>query len=103
MASVIASGGLAAIMGDSVAEVVTMGQVAVPEMQKHHYDTKLATGCVAAGGTLGILIPPSLGFILYGILTEESIGQLFVAGIVPGILLTLLFVITIWIITTRQS
>ena len=99
MASVLASGGLAAIMGDSVAEVVTMSQVAVPEMQKHHYDTKLAAGCVAAGGTLGILIPPSLGFILYGILTEESIGQLFMAGIVPGILLTLMFVITIWIIT----
>jgi len=99
MASVLASGGLAAIMGDSVAEVVTMSQVAVPEMQKHHYDTKLATGCVAAGGTLGILIPPSLGFILYGILTEKSIGLLFMAGIIPGIILTLLFVITIWIIT----
>ena len=99
MASVIASGGLAAIMGDSVAEVVTMSQVAVPEMQKHRYDIKLAAGCVAAGGTLGILIPPSLGFILYGILTEESIGELFMAGIVPGILLTLLFIITIWIIT----
>jgi tripartite ATP-independent transporter DctM subunit len=99
MASVLASGGLAAIMGDSVAEVVTMSQVAVPEMNKHRYDTKLATGCVAAGGTLGILIPPSLGFILYGILTEESVGLLFMAGIIPGILLTLLFILTIWIMT----
>lgn len=99
MASVLASGGLAAIMGDSVAEVVTMSQVAVPEMDKHRYDTKLSTGCVAAGGTLGILIPPSLGFILYGILTEESVGLLFMAGIIPGILLTLLFILTIWIMT----
>lgn len=102
MASVVASGGMAAIMGDSVAEVVTMSQVAVPEMRKYKYDIKLATGCVAAGGTLGILIPPSLGFILYGILTEVSIGKLFMAGIIPGILLTLMFVGTIAVITIRN-
>lgn len=99
MAGVMASGGLAAIMGDSVAEVVTMGQVAVPEMRKYNYDNQLATGSIAAGGTLGILIPPSLGFILYGILTEQSIGMLFMAGILPGILLTFLFLTAIWIIT----
>lgn len=99
MAGILASGGLAAIMGDSVAEVVTMGQVAVPEMRKYAYDDKLASGSIAAGGTLGILIPPSLGFILYGILTEQSVGLLFMAGILPGILLTLLFIITVWIIT----
>jgi len=102
MASVLACGGLAAIMGDSVAEVVTMSKVAVPEMRKHNYDSQLASGCVAAGGTLGILIPPSLGFILYGILTEQSIGMLFMAGILPGILLTLLFMVTITIITARR-
>jgi len=102
MASVLACGGLAAIMGDSVAEVVTMSKVAVPEMRKHNYDSQLASGCVAAGGTLGILIPPSLGFILYGILTEQSIGMLFMAGILPGILLTLLFMVTISIITARR-
>lgn len=102
MASVLACGGLAAIMGDSVAEVVTMSKVAVPEMRKHNYDSQLASGCVAAGGTLGILIPPSLGFILYGILTEQSIGMLFMAGIMPGILLTLLFMVTITIITARR-
>jgi C4-dicarboxylate transporter DctM subunit len=102
MASVLACGGLAAIMGDSVAEVVTMSKVAVPEMRKHKYDSQLASGCVAAGGTLGILIPPSLGFILYGILTEQSIGMLFMAGILPGILLTLLFMVTIAIITARR-
>lgn len=100
MASVVASGGLAAIMGDSVAEVVTMSQIAVPEMKKYKYKTKLASGCVAAGGTLGILIPPSLGFILYGILTEQSVGELFMAGILPGILLTFLFMVTIGVITT---
>jgi C4-dicarboxylate transporter DctM subunit len=99
MASVLACGGLAAIMGDSVAEVVTMSKVAVPEMRKYKYDSQLASGCVAAGGTLGILIPPSLGFILYGILTEQSIGLLFMAGILPGILLTLLFMVTIRVIT----
>jgi C4-dicarboxylate transporter DctM subunit len=102
MASVLACGGLAAIMGDSVAEVVTMSKVAVPEMRKHKYDSQLASGCVAAGGTLGILIPPSLGFILYGILTEQSIGMLFMAGILPGILLTLLFMVTITMITARR-
>ncbi len=99
MAGILASGGLAAIMGDSVAEVVTMGQVAVPEMRKYAYDDKLASGSIAAGGTLGILIPPSLGFILYGILTEQSVGLLFMAGILPGILLTLLFIITVWVVT----
>ena len=102
MAGILASGGLAAIMGDSVAEVVTMSQVAVPEMRKYKYDDQLATGSIAAGGTLGILIPPSLGFILYGILTEQSVGLLFMAGILPGILLTALFLITIWIITIKN-
>jgi tripartite ATP-independent transporter DctM subunit len=99
MAGVLASGGLAAVMGDSVAEVVTMSQIAVPEMRKYHYDDKLATGSVAAGGTLGILIPPSLGFILYGILTEQSVGMLFMAGILPGIFLTFLFLAVIWVVT----
>ena len=102
MAGILASGGLAAIMGDSVAEVVTMSQVAVPEMRKYRYDDQLATGSIAAGGTLGILIPPSLGFILYGILTEQSIGVLFMAGILPGILLTALFIGTIYIVTTLR-
>jgi tripartite ATP-independent transporter DctM subunit len=102
MAGILASGGLAAIMGDSVAEVVTMSQVAVPEMRKYRYDDQLATGSIAAGGTLGILIPPSLGFILYGILTEQSIGVLFMAGILPGILLTVLFIGTIYIVTTLR-
>jgi tripartite ATP-independent transporter DctM subunit len=102
MASVLACAGLAAIMGDSVAEVVTMSKVAVPEMKRYKYDTQLASGCVAAGGTLGILIPPSLGFIMYGILTEQSVGALFMAGILPGLLLTFLFLVAIWIIVARR-
>jgi tripartite ATP-independent transporter DctM subunit len=98
MASILACAGLAAIMGDSVAEVVTMSKVAVPEMKKYKYDNRLASGAVAAGGTLGILIPPSLGFIMYGILTEQSVGALFMAGILPGLLLTFLFLVAIRII-----
>jgi tripartite ATP-independent transporter DctM subunit len=99
MATIAACAGFAAICGSSMATSGTMGKVAMPEMQKYHYDPKLASGCVASGATLGILIPPSLGFILYAILTEESVGLLFMAGILPGILLAILFIITIVIIT----
>jgi tripartite ATP-independent transporter DctM subunit len=71
----------------------------LPEMRRYNYDNRLATGCIAAGGTLGILIPPSTGFVIYAILTEESIGRLFLAGVLPGILLTILFMISIYIQT----
>lgn len=94
--------GFAAICGDSLATAVTMSSAALPEMRKHKYDPSLATGCLAAGGTLGILIPPSVGFIFYGIVTEESIGKLFVAGILPGILLALLFMFAIYIKARRN-
>jgi tripartite ATP-independent transporter DctM subunit len=87
------------VSGSSVASAATMSSVALPEMRKRNYDPRLATGCVAAGGTLGILIPPSTGFIVYALLTEESIGRLFLAGFFPGLLLTALFVITIWLVT----
>ena len=79
-ATIIGCGGFAALSGSSVASALTMGRVALPEMERFKYDDRLATGAVAAGGTLGILIPPSTGFIVYAILTEESIGQLFIAG-----------------------
>ena len=69
-----------------------MGKIAIPEMKKYNYNDMFATGTVASAGTLGILIPPSTVFIVYGILTEQSIGKLFVSGIVPGIILTLLFI-----------
>ncbi len=98
-ATVVGCAGFAAVSGSSLASAVTMGRIALPEMSRYHYHPRLATGCVAAGGTLGILIPPSTGFIIYAILTEESIGQLFLAGVFPGILLTLLFMATIAILT----
>ena len=98
-ATVVGCAGFAAVSGSSLASAVTMGRVALPEMKRHDYHPRLATGCVAAGGTLGILIPPSTGFIIYALLTEESIGQLFLAGVLPGILLTGLFMATIAILT----
>ncbi|MCL7942946.1 TRAP transporter large permease [Marinobacter sp. ATCH36] len=98
-ATVASSAGFAALSGSSVASAATMGSVALPEMDRYKYDTALATGTVAAGGTLGILIPPSTGFILYALLTEESIGQLFMAGVIPGIMLALLFILVIWVQT----
>ena len=98
MATICACAGFAAVCGSSLATGATMGMVAIPEMDKYKYNQKLSTGCVAAGGTLGILIPPSIGFVIYGILTQESIGRLFMAGILPGILLALLFILTIYIL-----
>jgi tripartite ATP-independent transporter DctM subunit len=74
-----------------------MGTVTIPEMKRYNYDMRLATGTVAAAGSLGILIPPSVIFIVYGILTEQSIGKLFAAGIFPGILLSILFLLTIYL------
>ncbi len=100
--TIVGCAGFSALSGSSLASAVTMGRVALPEMQRYHYDNKLATGCIAAGGTLGILIPPSAGFVVYAILTEESIGRLFMAGVFPGILLSVLFIITIYIQTTLQ-
>lgn len=97
MATVIACAGFAAVCGSSLATGATMGMVAIPEMKKYKYDDRLSTGCIAAGGTLGILIPPSIGFIIYGLLTEQSIGKLFMAGLLPGILLAGLFILTIYI------
>lgn len=88
-----------AICGSSVATAATLGSVALPEMKRLKYDDRLATGVVAAGGTLGFLIPPSIGFVIYGILTEQSVGKLLVAGIFPGLLLAAVWMVTIlvWI------
>lgn len=102
MATICACAGFAAICGSSMATAATVGKVALPEMERFKYDPKLATGCTASGSTLGILIPPSLAFIAYGILTEQSIGALFMAGIIPGLLLSALFILTIFILTKRH-
>lgn len=100
IAAISGCAGFAAVCGDSMATAVTMGSVSLPEMRRKQYSPSLACGSLAAGGTLGILIPPSVGFIFYAIVTEESVGKLFIAGIVPGILLTLAFIAIIWIIAT---
>jgi C4-dicarboxylate transporter DctM subunit len=98
MAAVAGSGIFAAVSASSIATATTMGLVSIPEMKRLKYDPALATGSVAAGGTMGVLIPPSGALIIYGILTETSIGKLFVAGIVPGILEALFYIAVIIIL-----
>ncbi|MDY6880810.1 MAG: TRAP transporter large permease [Desulfatiglans sp.] len=102
MATVGACAGFSAISGSTNATAATMATVTLPEMKRYQYDMGLATGTVAAGGSLGILIPPSVIFIVYGIMTEQSIGKLFAAGILPGILLCLLFLLTIYVRVLRN-
>ena len=101
-ATVVGCAGFSALSGSSLAAALTMGRVSLPQMQRYNYDNGLATGSIAAGGTLGILIPPSAGFVIYAILTEESIGRLFMAGVIPGLLLTGLFILAIWIVVWRD-
>jgi C4-dicarboxylate transporter DctM subunit len=86
MATVLACGGFAAVSGSSIATAATMAKVAMPPMRRLGYSNRLAAGAIAAGGTLGILIPPSVIMVIYGIMTRTDIGKLFVAGIVPGII-----------------
>lgn len=102
IASVTGCAGFAAICGDSFATAMTMSSVALPEMKKNHYHMGLASACLAAGGTLGILIPPSVGFIFYAIITEESLGKLFLAGVLPGVLLATMFCMAVYIIAVRH-
>jgi C4-dicarboxylate transporter DctM subunit len=99
IATIATCAGFAAVSGTSVGTAATISPIALPEMKKYGYDDSLATGSVAAGGTLGILIPPSTLLIFYGILTETSVGSLFIAGILPGILLAFLFMFVVYIIT----
>ncbi len=101
-ATIAACAGFAALSGSSLAAAITMGRVALPEMKKFNYADSLATGSVAAGGTLGFLIPPSGGMIIYAVLTEQSIGRLFMAGVIPGILMTLLFIGAIYFTVLRK-
>ena len=105
IATIGACAGFAAICGSSVATAATLGRVALPEMEKYNYDPRLATGSVAAGGTLGFLIPPSIGFVVYGILTEQSIGKLLISGFFPGFLLALAYIVIIivWVLIKPQA
>jgi C4-dicarboxylate transporter DctM subunit len=98
-ATIVACACFAAISGSSLATAATLGAVALPEMRKYHYDDGLATGAIAAGGSIGILIPPSVILIIYGIITEQSIGKLFLAGFIPGILEAVFYLFTIWYLT----
>ena len=98
MATVGACAGFAAVSGSSLATAATMGTVALPEMKRYGYYNRLATGAVAAGGTIGILIPPSIVLILYAVITEQSIGKLFLAGIIPGVLEAIFYLLTIYIL-----
>ena len=102
MASVIASGGFGAICGSSIATAATMTRVAYPEMKAHGYKDALAAGSIGAGGTLGIMIPPSTIMVIYGIITETDIGQLFVAGILPGIVAIVCLCLAVVFITWRD-
>ncbi len=97
LANVLACSVFAAMCGSSPATCAAIGSSGIPEMRKQGYSARLAAGLIAAGGTLGILIPPSLTLILYGIATEQSIGKLFIAGVGPGILLTVLFAVWVMI------
>lgn len=103
MSSVAASTMFAALTGSSPATAAAIGRVAVPEMAVRGYSARIATGAIAAGGTLGILIPPSVTLILYGIAAEQSIGQLFAAGIVPGIVISVMFCIWVYIAQKLQD
>lgn len=94
-ATIAACAGFGAICGSTAATTATMGTVAIPEMRKYGYDDRLATGTVSVGGTLGIIIPPSTPMIIYGIMAEQSIGRLFIAGIIPGIVLAVLLCLTV--------
>jgi tripartite ATP-independent transporter DctM subunit len=102
MASIGACAIFAAISSSAVACAATIGSIAIPEMRRFNYDDSLATGTVAAGGTIGILIPPSFMFVLYGILTETSIGKLFMAGFIPGVLQAIFYFIAIYIVCKRN-
>lgn len=102
IATIAAAAAFSAVSGSSIATVVTIGTVALPEMRRYQYDDALATGCIAAGGGLDILIPPSIILVIYGILTETSIGKLLLAGFVPGFIQAIMYMIAIFIICKRR-
>jgi len=102
IATVFACAAFGAICGSATATSATMGKLAIPEMRKFGYDDTLATGCVASAGTLGILIPPSVIFLIYGFMTEQSVGKLFISGIVPGIILAIFMSVAVYLVCTKN-
>jgi tripartite ATP-independent transporter DctM subunit len=102
-ATVVACGMMGAITGSHMSGTVIMSKIALPEMKKYNYDDRLASGSIAAGAPLSIIIPPSLAFVMYGILTEESIGKLFMAGIIPGILQIVIYSVLIYMLCKYNS
>ncbi len=102
IATIAASGGFAAISGSSVASAATFANVAYPEMRRYGYPKAFATGVIAAGGTLGIMIPPSVVLAVYGIITEQDIGKLFIAGIIPGMIAAGMYILTVNVLAFRN-
>ncbi len=102
MSTIVACAGFGAICGSSIATTATMARVSMPEMRRFNYEPSFAAGSICAGGTLGILIPPSVILVIYGIMTEQSIGALFAAGIVPGLIATAFYVAASMAITARH-
>jgi tripartite ATP-independent transporter DctM subunit len=102
IASIFACAAFGAICGSSTATAATMGKLAIPAMKKYGYNDTLAAGCVASAGTLGILIPPSVIFLIYGFMTEQSIGKLFISGIVPGIVLAIFMSFAVYLMCLKN-
>lgn len=104
MATIVASGGMAALSGSSVAGAASMARISVPELRKYNYDDRMSMGIVASAGTFAIMIPPSLGLILYGIITETGIADLFIAGIIPGLLTIISYigVVYTWLVVNPE-
>ena len=94
----LASAGFAAVSGSSVVNAAVFSRMALPQMRDHGYDKGLSAGCIASAGTFAVMIPPSLGFVIYGILTEESIGRLFIAGVIPGLLTVAGYFLTLYLL-----
>lgn len=103
IASIAACAGFGAMCGSTTAAAAAMGKVTLPEMKRYGYDDALRTGCLASAGSLAIMIPPSTVLIIYGVMTEQSIGKLFIAGILPGALLAVLMIITVLLLVGRNS
>ncbi len=103
MSAIGACAGFGAICGSSLATAATMSHVALPELRRYNYSGRLATATVAAGGTLGILIPPSVPLIIYAVLTQESIAKLFVAAVIPGIIAVIGYMVVLRIMVAREG